>query len=161
MLLWYNVLMNKNMKKLIQSAESVPDFRRPWGNLLHKLSDILVIAFCAIICGAQTLKCPLCQDTRFSNHHDTSWVTPPAPLSFYAPGRPLPGSHRRGRCAVSRGCIPGCTLQSRAVAHAASRTRWCRCTHTSDCETTASILFCIIPVSSGCRPEISYPKLAA
>ena len=46
--------MNKNMKKLIQSAESVPDFRRPWGNLLHKLSDILVIAFCAIICGAQT-----------------------------------------------------------------------------------------------------------
>jgi predicted transposase YbfD/YdcC len=48
--------MNKNMKKLIKSAESVPDFRRPWGNLLHKLSDILVIAFCAIICGAQTYR---------------------------------------------------------------------------------------------------------
>jgi len=46
--------MNKNMKKLIKSAESVLDFRRPWGNLLHKLSDILVISFCAIICGAQT-----------------------------------------------------------------------------------------------------------
>jgi predicted transposase YbfD/YdcC len=48
--------MNKNMKKLIKSAESVPDFRRPWGNLLHKLSDILVISFCAIICGAQTYR---------------------------------------------------------------------------------------------------------
>lgn len=48
--------MNKNIKKLIQSAESVPDSRRPWGHLLHKLSDILVIAFCAIICGAQTYR---------------------------------------------------------------------------------------------------------
>jgi predicted transposase YbfD/YdcC len=48
--------MNKNMKKLIGSAESVPDMRRPWGHLLHKLSDILVIAFCAIICGAQTYR---------------------------------------------------------------------------------------------------------
>jgi len=46
--------MNNNMKKLIKSAESVTDFRRPWGHLLHKLSDILVISFCAIICGAQT-----------------------------------------------------------------------------------------------------------
>ena len=46
--------MNNNIKKLIKSAESVPDFRRPWGHLLHKLSDILVISFCAIICGAQT-----------------------------------------------------------------------------------------------------------
>lgn len=46
--------MNKNMKKLIESAESIPDFRRPWGHLLYKLSDILVISFCAIICGAQT-----------------------------------------------------------------------------------------------------------
>ena len=42
------------MKRLIKSAETVPDTRRPWGHLLHKLSDILVIAFCAIICGAQT-----------------------------------------------------------------------------------------------------------
>ena len=44
------------MKKLIKSAESVPDFRRPWGHILHKLSDILVISFCAIICGAQTYR---------------------------------------------------------------------------------------------------------
>lgn len=42
------------MKKLITSAESVPDTRRQWGHLLHKLSDILVIAFCAIICDART-----------------------------------------------------------------------------------------------------------
>ena len=44
------------MEKLVKSAESVPDSRRPWGHLLHKLSDILVIAFCAIICGAQTYR---------------------------------------------------------------------------------------------------------
>lgn len=44
------------MKKLIKSAESVPDTRRQWGNLLHKLSDILVISFCAVICGAQTYR---------------------------------------------------------------------------------------------------------
>ena len=42
------------MKKLIKSTEAITDFRRPWGNLLHKLSDILVVAFCAIICGAKT-----------------------------------------------------------------------------------------------------------
>lgn len=42
------------MKRLINSAEAVPDKRRQWGHLLHKLSDILVISFCAIICGAQT-----------------------------------------------------------------------------------------------------------
>jgi predicted transposase YbfD/YdcC len=46
--------MNKQMKMLIKSAESVPDARRQWGHLLHKLADILVIAFCGIICGAQT-----------------------------------------------------------------------------------------------------------
>lgn len=46
--------MNKNIIRLIKSAESVPDSRRQWGHLLHKLSDILVVAFCAIICGAQT-----------------------------------------------------------------------------------------------------------
>jgi predicted transposase YbfD/YdcC len=46
--------MNKNIRKLIASAESVPDTRRQWGHLLHTLSDILVISFCAIICGAQT-----------------------------------------------------------------------------------------------------------
>jgi len=42
------------MKRLIKSAETVPDKRRPLENIQHKLSEILVIAFCAIICGAQT-----------------------------------------------------------------------------------------------------------
>ena len=32
----------------------IPDPRRSWGNKRHKLVDILVIAFCAIICGAKT-----------------------------------------------------------------------------------------------------------
>ena len=43
-----------NMKKLIKSTEKAHDPRRQWGNLRYKLSDILVIAFCAILCGAQT-----------------------------------------------------------------------------------------------------------
>jgi len=44
----------KNMQKLIKATSQIPDFRRSWGNKRHKLVDILVIAFCAIICGAQT-----------------------------------------------------------------------------------------------------------
>jgi len=43
-----------NMEKLIKAAEKVHDPRRQWGNLRHKLPDILVIVFCAILCGAQT-----------------------------------------------------------------------------------------------------------
>jgi len=62
--------MNKNMKKLIKSAESVPDFRRPWGNLLHKLSDILAISFCAIICGAQTY-----QDLEVFGNAKKDWLS--------------------------------------------------------------------------------------
>jgi hypothetical protein len=46
--------MNNNMKKLIRAAEKIDDPRRQWGNLRHKLVDVLVIAFCAILCGAQT-----------------------------------------------------------------------------------------------------------
>ena len=45
--------MNKNMKRLIKSVEAASDARRPRGHLLHKLLDVLEIAFCAIICGAQ------------------------------------------------------------------------------------------------------------
>ena len=48
------------MKRLIQSAETVPDKRQSLGNLQHKLSDLLVIAFCAIICEAQTYRDFLC-----------------------------------------------------------------------------------------------------
>jgi predicted transposase YbfD/YdcC len=46
--------MNSNVKKLIRAAKMVNDPRRQWGNLRHSLADVLVIAFCAIICGAQT-----------------------------------------------------------------------------------------------------------
>jgi len=46
--------MKNNMQKLIKAAKQVEDPRRQWGNLRHKLVDILVIAFCAIICSAQT-----------------------------------------------------------------------------------------------------------
>ena len=42
------------MKRLIKSVETESDARWPRGHLLHKLSDVLEIAFCAIICGAQT-----------------------------------------------------------------------------------------------------------
>ena len=42
------------MKRLIKAVQLIEDPRRQWGNLRHKLSDILVVAFCAIICGAQT-----------------------------------------------------------------------------------------------------------
>ena len=44
----------KTLKTLIKSVQQIPDPRRQWGNLRHKLADILVIAFCAILCGAQT-----------------------------------------------------------------------------------------------------------
>jgi len=44
----------KNIEKLIKATKTIPDPRRRWGNKRHKLVDILVIAFCAIICGART-----------------------------------------------------------------------------------------------------------
>jgi len=50
----YNTLMNENMKLLIQSAGRTPDPRCQTRNFRHKLCDILVIAFCAIICGAES-----------------------------------------------------------------------------------------------------------
>ena len=58
------------MKRLIKSAESVPDQRRAWGHLLHKLSDILVIAFCAIICGAQSYR-----DLEIFGHAKKMWLS--------------------------------------------------------------------------------------
>jgi predicted transposase YbfD/YdcC len=44
----------KNIQKLVKATNEIADPRRRWGNKRHKLVDILVIAFCAIICGAQT-----------------------------------------------------------------------------------------------------------
>ena len=45
--------MKMNIHTLIKATKQIDDLRRQWGNLRHKLSDVLVIAFCAIICGAQ------------------------------------------------------------------------------------------------------------
>ena len=45
--------MNKNMKRLVKSVETASDARWLRGHLLHKLLDVLEIAFCAIICRAQ------------------------------------------------------------------------------------------------------------
>jgi len=42
------------MQKLIKAVKRIKDPRRQWGNIRHKLVDIVVIAFCAIICGAQS-----------------------------------------------------------------------------------------------------------
>jgi predicted transposase YbfD/YdcC len=46
--------MEYNIQKLIRATKQISDPRRQWGNLRHNLSDVLVIAFCAIICGAQS-----------------------------------------------------------------------------------------------------------
>jgi predicted transposase YbfD/YdcC len=42
-----------NIQKLIEQAAKIEDPRRQYGYLQHKLGTILVIAFCAIICGAE------------------------------------------------------------------------------------------------------------
>jgi len=44
----------KNIYKLVKATTMIPEIRRKSGNYRHSLVSILVIAFCAIICGAQT-----------------------------------------------------------------------------------------------------------
>jgi len=44
----------KNIQQLIKATTKIADTRRTSGNYRHKLVDILVIAFCGIICGART-----------------------------------------------------------------------------------------------------------
>lgn len=41
------------IQKLIAQAEKIHDPRRQYGYLQHKLVTIVIIAFCAIICGAE------------------------------------------------------------------------------------------------------------
>jgi len=41
------------IQKLIEAAEKINDPRRQYGYLQHKLVTIVVVAFCAIICGAE------------------------------------------------------------------------------------------------------------
>ena len=42
-----------NIQKLIEKAEKITDPRRQYGYLQHKLVSIIIISFCAIICGAE------------------------------------------------------------------------------------------------------------
>jgi len=42
-----------NIQKLVERAEKIKDPRRQYGYLQHKLVTIVVIAFFAIICGAE------------------------------------------------------------------------------------------------------------
>lgn len=39
------------MKKLLKSLDTVTDARRPWGNIRHKLVDIVFIGLVSVICG--------------------------------------------------------------------------------------------------------------
>jgi predicted transposase YbfD/YdcC len=45
--------MKMGIQKLIEKASEINDPRRQYGYLQHKLVTIIVIAFCAIICGAE------------------------------------------------------------------------------------------------------------
>ena len=39
--------------RLKEKLENIPDPRRPWGNLRHKLEDILVIGLAALLCNGE------------------------------------------------------------------------------------------------------------
>ncbi len=45
--------MKMDIKKLQESVKEVKDPRRSWGNLRHKLEDILIIGLCSIICQGE------------------------------------------------------------------------------------------------------------
>lgn len=44
-----------DVKELLAGLEEIKDKRRQWGNLRHKLTDILFIILCAIMCGMQDI----------------------------------------------------------------------------------------------------------
>ena len=44
------------MTRIIIELEKIKDLRRQWGNLQHRLIDILVITLLAIICGSEKWK---------------------------------------------------------------------------------------------------------
>jgi predicted transposase YbfD/YdcC len=45
--------MERKPSLLVDALRRVPDPRRPGGNLRHALVDVLVLAFCGVLCGAQ------------------------------------------------------------------------------------------------------------
>ena len=42
-----------DITRLKEKLEKIPDPRRPWGNLRHKLEDILVIGLAALLCSGE------------------------------------------------------------------------------------------------------------
>ena len=42
-----------DIRKLQESVKVVTDPRRSWGNLRHKLEDILIIGLCSVICPGE------------------------------------------------------------------------------------------------------------
>jgi hypothetical protein len=38
------------LNKLKEKLQEIPDHRRSWGNLRHKLDEILIIGLCSVIC---------------------------------------------------------------------------------------------------------------
>ncbi len=45
--------MKMEISKLVESIGNIKDPRRPWGNLRHKLEDILIIRLCSVICQGE------------------------------------------------------------------------------------------------------------
>ena len=43
--------VNVDMERIIEKLGKVTDTRRQWGNLRHKLVDILFIGLVSVICG--------------------------------------------------------------------------------------------------------------
>ena len=44
-----------DIEELLTELSGIEDKRRPWGNLRHKLTDILFIILCAIMCGMEDI----------------------------------------------------------------------------------------------------------
>ena len=42
-----------DIKKLQEGVKEIKDPRRTWGNLRHKLEDILIIGLCSVICQGE------------------------------------------------------------------------------------------------------------
>lgn len=41
------------IQNLLETLNEIPDPRRQWGNKQHKLTDVLFISFCTIVCGGE------------------------------------------------------------------------------------------------------------
>ena len=48
--------VNVDMERIIEKLGKVTDTRRQWGNLRHKLVDILFIGLVSVICGVLQTK---------------------------------------------------------------------------------------------------------